>query len=370
MEISITDPIFQTNIFITIFLAIVLFTTKKDESRHEMLLSHTSEMKGLAMLMVLFCHIGYFLFKDPRFLFPLSVDGGVGVNIFLFLSGFGITISMLKKPLTPGDFYLKKLPGLYVPMWVILVVFLTIDALILHIYYPSTLVLKNFLGFFPQADIFGDLNSPLWYFSWMVFYYFVFPLVFYKKKPYFSALIIFLASLFLVHFRLPINEDVQKLYELHTLAFPLGMVFAYFISKKPLSDLKQDLYALRESHKKALKIFRYFAVFILVAVFAYTSIHSGVGKSVLREQALSIITTLSIILLFLLKRYKSDFLVLLGIYSYEIYLLQWPILYRYDFIYKYFPAGDGTMMYLLILAILGMGLNKFTKIITSEKQRT
>lgn len=367
MQISVPNPILQTEIFTLGFLFINLITLRKDINRHEMLISHTNELKGVAVLLVLFCHVGYFLSSDNRFLFPLSVGGGVGVNIFLFLSGFGITASMIKKGLTPWEFYKKRLPTIYFPMWLALTVILVLDLVFLQKWHPNLLLLKNYLGFYSRADIFLDVNSPLWYFTWILFYYLVYPWVFIKKYPSVSALILFLITTLLLSFKLPVSVDVQKLYILHTLSFPLGMIFATFLYLKPLSELRSNFYILRESHKKVIYALRYLVMAVLAYIIYYTSIHSGVGQDLKTEQLLSIVTTLSFVALFLLKRYKSQFLVILGIYSYEIYLIQWPLMYRYDFIYKYLPAGIATLVYLFVLLVMAQILNRMVKKISSHE---
>ena len=66
-------------------------------------------------MMVIFSHIGYFLDAGKQFTYPWSVAGGVGVDIFLFLSGFGLTMSALKTDLGIFQFYIKRLPRIYLP---------------------------------------------------------------------------------------------------------------------------------------------------------------------------------------------------------------------------------------------------------------
>ncbi|NMB70413.1 acyltransferase [candidate division WWE3 bacterium] len=367
MQISISDPILQTKIFILGFLFITLVTLRKDINRHEMLISHTNELKGVAILLVLFGHVGYFLSSDNRFLFPLSIGAGVGVNIFLFLSGFGITVSMLNKKLSPWAFYKKRLPQIFIPMWLVLTVILVMDLILFQKWHPNSLLLKNYLGFYPRADIFIDINSPLWYFTWILFYYLVYPWIFVKKYPSVSALTLFLITTVLLSFKLPVVFDVQKLYILHTLAFPFGMIFATFLHLKPLSEIRANFYFLRESHKKIIYILRYVLMAVLSYAIYYTAINSGIGQNLKIEQIMSMITTLSFVALFLLKRYKSEFLVLLGIYSYEIYLIQWPLMYRYDFIYKHVPAGIATLVYLFVLILIGIIFNRIVKKISLHK---
>ena len=86
MQINVPDPIYQTIVFTVALTEAILLSLKKS-SGEIMSISQTNQLKGVAILMVIFSHAGYFLSTDTRFLYPLSVAGGVGVNLFLFLSG-------------------------------------------------------------------------------------------------------------------------------------------------------------------------------------------------------------------------------------------------------------------------------------------
>lgn len=355
MQINVPDSLSQTVIFTTLFLLVIFLTLKKKD---QLGFSHdlTNELKGLAILMVIFSHAGYFLSTNTQFLFPLSVAGGVGVNIFLFLSGFGLTVSALKKSLSVFQFYLKRLSKIFLPMWIVLVVLITLDYLILGKTQPLTLTLENFLGFFPQANIFEQLDSPLWYFTPILFYYLIFPLLFFKKYPLVSVILLFLVSVLVVRIPLPVNPDVLKLYQLHNLAFPLGMGLALLLSKK---DIFSFIF-------KTNPLLRYFSLIPLLLLLAYFAIHSGVGETIFKEQFLSLITVMVLLLIVLIKPFQFRFLMLMGIYSYEIYLIQWPLVYRYDFLYKYLPAGIATFLYLFIFLLIAYLLNKLIKFIARK----
>ena len=300
MNINIANPIDQTTIFSLILLSLVIVSVKEDKSGHEMLPSHANELKGIAILMVLFCHIGYFLFNDHNFLFPLSIAGGVGVDVFLVLSGFGLTTSALKKKLGIIDFYKKRLSTLYIPMWLVISVFLLLDYVVLHINYPLATVIKDYFGFFPHADLYSDLNSPLWYFSFIIFYYMVFPLFFYTKRPYLSAIAIYVISMLILNFKLPVNPDVQKLYELHAIGFPLGMLFAYILKSKLYVALKIKLQNININHGKLMRFAKYGAIGMAFYLFCHVTLHSGVGDGIQQERLTSIIAVFSLIVISLI----------------------------------------------------------------------
>ncbi len=358
MHVNVLDPRFQTLLFTSILIAIAVLTAKKDPKPHEMNHSHTNELKGIAILMVIFSHIGYFLFSDHRFLFPLSIAGGVGVNLFLFLSGFGLTSSENKSKKPILYFYLKRLRSIFVPMWLVLILTLILDAFLLSKTYNLTIVIQSILGFFPVADVDTSINSPLWYFSLILFYYLIFPLAYRRSKPMLSIAIVLLLGIFMTRLSLPVSKDVLKLYQLHYLSFPLGMAFAYLNEKKLGAMIKKLLPAAA---------IRYFLIGLLALVFGYTAIHSGVGKDVLTEQLTSVVTMLALVLIFLLKDVHSKLLIIFGTYSYEIYLIQWPLMYRHDFIYKYTPAFLGTLLYIAVFIIIGFILNRIVRLVIKSE---
>jgi peptidoglycan/LPS O-acetylase OafA/YrhL len=355
MQINIVDPYFQTLLFITFLTAFILLTVKKDTDQYKMNHSHTDELKGVAILMVIFSHVGYFLVTDHRFLFPLSVAGGVGVNIFLFLSGFGLTESENASSKSVLSFYLKRLKKLFIPMWVVLILTLVLDFYLLGKTYGRTTIVQNLLGFFPTADIFNANNSPLWYFSIILFYYLIFPLVYKKKRQLLSIGVIFLLGYIAVNTKLPVPDSVLKLYKLHYLAFPLGMFFAYIQTKKPVVKLEF--------------LARYFLILVSSLLFCYTAINSNVGGKLIAEQLTSLVTVASLIIVFLLKKFQSSLLLTLGKYSYEIYLIHWPLMYRYDFIFKHTTAFLGTLIYIFILIVIGFVLNKIVELTSSSNSK-
>jgi len=352
MQINIADPVLQTNIFIALLALAILLTVKKKPAGSGFDTSLTNELKGVAILMVIFSHVGYFLFSDHRFVFPLSVAGGKGVDIFLFLSGFGLAVSALRSGIGIREFYSKRLRKLFIPMWVVLAVFFVLDAVVLHRVYPPLGIVQNILGFFPRADLYNDINSPLWYFTAIIFYYLLFPLVFSKRLPILSAILLLLLGRFVVGLNLPVAADVLKLYNLHYIAFPLGMCLAIIMQYKGRLSIR--LPALPRIDAVFVKMA---ALVLAIYIFGYTAIHSGVGgESLIREQLISLLSLACLLLIFILKKFYSRFLVVLGLYSYEIYLIHWPLMYRYDLIYKYLPASVATFLYLLLLITLGVVL--------------
>lgn len=373
MPIEIANASTQNIIFITLFLALLLFSAKKFQTNHSFTAFMTEELKGLAILAVVFSHIGYFLVSDHRFLFPLSTIAGVGVNLFLFLSGMGLTFSALKTPLSIFKFYVKRLPRLFIPMWAVLTLFLIMDFLFLQTTYPIKTIWQSYLGFFPAADLFKSINSPLWYFTLILFYYLLFPLIFHRKLAYLAPVILLLLPYWLLKrpFMLEyLDINVFNLYSVHFVSFPLGVFFALLIQDKNFGALRFHFKNIFLRSNLVLLL-----VPIFLAVFAYTSINSGVGLEKEIEQTISLITMFSIIFVFIAKSIEFKLFHLFGKYSYEIYLLHWPLLARYDLFYTYLPASLATAIYLTEFICLGYLLQKLTnaffkKIAQTKSQTT
>jgi peptidoglycan/LPS O-acetylase OafA/YrhL len=356
MTVSISNPVQSTYIFISIFVLACLFSCrrKKDEYLSPSL---TQELKGFAILAIIFAHIGYFLSSNHSFLFPISVMAGVGVNLFFFLSGFGLTVSKLKKDESLVQFYKRKLPRLYIPFWIALVSFLALDALVLNIFYPLGFVTQSFLGVFTSADMFTGLNSPLWYFTLILAYYILFPVVFSKRWPWISAVLLYIVSYIFVKIDPASFSGVVGLYEVHLIAFPLGMLAAWFFS------LPRNVAVFRKMFIKMRGVLIHPLLISLITILiGYLAIHSGVGERVQMEQSVSMLTMVLIVFLFILKKTEFRLLSLFGLYSYEIYLLHWPLMYRYDILYTHTPGWVATILYLAAFVVLGMALQKLSRI--------
>src|SRR3989338_5406688 len=160
--IPVPDPLLQTIIvFAALATGVFLFRSKNTED--VLGRQSTLALKGFAILAVIFSHIGYFLVADHSFLFPLSTLAGVGVDIFLLLSGFGLTMSALSKNRPVLDFYLRHAKKVYLPMWIVVAILFLADFFLLGHTYSAIYIAHTFAGFFPSAGLWTDVNSPLWF---------------------------------------------------------------------------------------------------------------------------------------------------------------------------------------------------------------
>jgi peptidoglycan/LPS O-acetylase OafA/YrhL len=335
----VLEPVFATIVF-SALLAIACLASATHRPTSGASPTAVQEMKGFAILAIVFSHIGYFLASDHRFLFPLSTIAGPGVDLFLIVSGFGLAMSARKSLRTPLDFYKRRFDKLYIPLWIALTLFLVADLLILSKTYAFGTMVSAYLGWFPSADIYADLDSPLWYLSLLIAYYLAFPIVYRPLRPYRSALLL-LASGYAMHSALvPLMPAVAHLHELHLWAFPIGVVLAGL-----LTDHRFPQFESRAA--------RWMLALSLALALSILALYQNIGGSVALAQGISVFTALVIFAFFAIKPFDVRFLALFGTYSYEIYLVHWPILYRYDIFFGFLPAWLALSSYLGLFLSIG-----------------
>ncbi len=349
MLISISNTVRETWIFFGLCIFALVISLRKGRHAGFLPLEVTNELKGVAIILVALSHIGYFLVSDHSFLVPLSNYAGVGVDLFLILSGYGLVVSALKRPLTILQFYKKRFSKIYLPVFATLLIFLALDFAFLHKTYPPSLTVKNFLGFFPQADLYNEIDSPLWFITPLFFYYLIFPLFFWRRAPLVSSVAVALLGYYITKQNLPdiihVSDGVAKLYQLHFLGFPLGMALSSIVNQPPrmfATVFKKITLLFQHTW------FHYSLTAVSIAGLFFYATHSGVGSTWKKEEIISLATSSFLLLFFILKKFRIKLLSLFGLFSFEIYLLHWPILYRYDIVYPHLPAGIATAILLAI----------------------
>lgn len=359
MKILIDNPVLSTWIFTSIFLVTLFLSRSYKKQEGIFTISITQELKGFAILAIIFSHIGYFLVEGDTFLFPISIFAGVGVNLFLFLSSYGLMVSTSKNKEGVLQFYKKRLLKLYIPFWIVFIIFLLMDYFILKISYSTTYIIQAFSGIFLRADMFADLNSNFWYMTLILSYYILFPLIYIKKYPWISAIILYICTYKIVYTNPELFSNIDGLYKVHLVAFPLGMIFAWISHNSFVKRMFQDVVQkIKQTSNKIQLSIKYVLILILVSLVAYGGYHSGVGETVIKEQTISLLVMFGIICIFLLKKKQFNIFYLFGVYSYPIYLLHWPIVSRYDIFFRYVPAWIALILYLMLFVGLGWFLQK------------
>ena len=357
----------QLSTFVVIAFAIlVLFTTLKQSTHSDVFpVSVTNELKGLGILTVVFAHFAYMKVTNADFLFPLSIIAGVGVDLFLFMSGFGLTVGMLKRPMKTVDFYKKRVIKIFIPFWIALIIMFIADALFMDKTYSVGYIIKSMLGFFPTADGFGDINSPFWYITWMIMFYLLYPLVSFKDKPWLSAIILAVKATIIGTCNI-FDLGSNWLHRLHTVAFSMGIILAWLLQVK--EGEKNRFIEYIKDFRDNSKDMKYIVIAIMFVIVFYVSQRTGAGSwptltSILGqgffvEQLMSIVIMLAFTVIFILKKVDSKFLTMYGVYSYEVYLIHWPLMAKYDIFFVYLPAWAAVIAWLVAFILVSMLLQR------------
>ena len=377
MPITITNVPESNMIVIIALIAVLLLTLRKSQHTDVFPVSVTQELKGLGILTVVFAHFAYMLVTNAEFLFPLSIIAGVGVDLFLFMSGYGLSVGMLKKPMPVFEFYKRRLIKIFIPFWVALIIIFAADAIFLNINYTAPYMIQSLLGWFPTAIGFGDVNSPFWYITWMIMFYALYPIVFSLKRPWLSALILAVIATLLGVYN-PFFMGYNWLHRLHTLAFPLGIVAAWLLMKTKEKENKLVKY-LEDFRNKSTGISRYVIIILMFALVVYMSLHTTanhwptltaiLGKGYFVDQFTSLVIMFAFIVIFSLKKLDNKFLAIYGLYSFEVYLIHWPLIGRYDVFFDIFPAGVAVIAWIITFILVSWLLQKIVTPISAAIDR-
>ena len=377
MPITITNVPEANMIVIIALIAVLLITLRKSQHTDVFPVSVTQELKGLGILTVVFAHFAYMLVTNAEFLFPLSIIARVGVDLFLFMSGYGLSVGMLKKPMPVMEFYKRRLIKIFIPFWVALIIIFAADAIFLNINYTPSYITQSLLGWFPTAVGFGDVNSPFWYITWMIMFYALYPIVFSVKRPWLTALILAVVATLLGVYN-PFDMGDNWLHRLHTLAFPLGIVAAWLLMKTKEKENKLVKY-LEDFRNKSSGVLRLLIIAAMFALVVYMSLHttanhwpiltSILGKGYFVEQLTSLVIMFAFIVIFSLKKLDNKFLAIYGLYSFEVYLIHWPLIGRYDIFFDIFPAGVAVIAWIITFILISWVLQKIVTPISAGIDR-
>ncbi|MBR6766343.1 MAG: acyltransferase [Clostridia bacterium] len=135
---------------------------------------HRKPVMGLAALMIVCFHA----YWEPGFLpWRLLINryGNAGVDIFVFLSGFGLAHALEKKP-SLGQYYARRLERI-LPAYYVMITFKLLVYLLL-----GRLTLDWFLKSYIPIGVWGMATAQYWYVSASLGYYLMVPLLFHLFK--------------------------------------------------------------------------------------------------------------------------------------------------------------------------------------------
>ena len=275
------------NIIQSIFVLLVVFLPlrKVPEKVKEISFSreYTNFLRALAIIMVVMHHVSNYY--SCRYLTPF---GGIGVAIFLVISGYGLNESYKKKGLS--NFWSNKFIRVIVPFWIVtcIVSIITIHSFNLEKFINTLFCIK-----------------ANWYVRYLFYWYCLFYVstrFFYKWRLYFY----FICGCFMLF--LPEIEAEQSF------SFFIGFLISY---------TKDSSYSiLRFLYKCKYPIFICGLIFLVLKQDPYIRTFQGtiIFNIIQHVIKLSLGLSVSLLLFSFFKKYDNKVLNYIGEISYELYL--------------------------------------------------
>lgn len=314
--------------------------------------NYTNALKGFSIFTVIWAHGGGQLgIRGIQFV------AGVGVSLFLILSGYGLEQSYIKNGLK--GFWLKRIIKLSLPL------------LIINLLRIMPLKMIGIDRFWPE--IYERLISD-WYLGYIVICYAVFYLTkvivvkLMKQKSNIECIVLFIIfTIFFVYECIkPLNAEMPFLRARQIYAFLIGVVIA-----------KRNEMTFYRKYIKNTNFIAGIILFISVACMAISSLTVNKGNNYFLINIISLLTVVFMALAILLITYKYIWLVrnrilmLSGIISYEMYIMQkYALSYlanSWSRLIIYLSSIFGVaIITALIVKVINMLMKKSISIITKE----
>lgn len=164
-KLAIENPQFDI-LLAAIFFVLCFLILKKRKEDYPLSVIQTNQIKGLAILLILFNHLCYYTDPLPSLYSIWSEVGMIGVTIFFVFSGYGTCISIQKKGIQ--DFFRKRVVRIFIPL--IYALFLLLSLYIVLV--PD--MQNNFLVEMPRI-LFSmeSLDGKMWFIIFVLAWYFL-----------------------------------------------------------------------------------------------------------------------------------------------------------------------------------------------------
>ena len=290
--------------------------------------STTDCLKGLCVLVVVLHHVSLLMPTTTLYCF-----GYLAVTIFLFLSGYGLTVSYLNKNDYLDNFFSRRLTRIYIPFVVLNVIGIGLTSLNTKL--SATDMIFYFLGI-------KLIDGTLWFIQTIIIFYIMFYIAFKFMSRNIAAHFLVLVSFIylIVCYKIGLGIWVYNT----AFCFPLGVYIALY-------------------YKKFVKLIKnnYILAFLLSGTcFAITFIFGNFIYSDFQTifSLISSVCLVFFVLVFLLKvQIASKLLRVIGNISCEIYLIHMKVLVVYFSMVK-LSGSYSIYIYLSLLILLAYLLNK------------
>lgn len=301
---------------------------------------NTLNIKGIAIIFVIIAHTTLIL-NNKSF---LNYLGSLGVTLFLFISGYGLTKSYVKNGI--DNFFKKRLSGVFIPYFLITIFKLGLSN-IYGLRFNFKEIFLSLIGF----DLNRTLDPTMWYISfiliWYILFYFIFKNVKYNNNKIIAMFIISIIFVPSILFKNSIGSSLGQ-WTLNFIAFPIGVFYAF----------REDIV------NKYLTKFNITLIGI-ISVILYSTIFYK------QNNQLNIVFNMGFDLLFafvilgIITKIKFNIPILkkAGDYSYELYLIEGYFLYIINVLNISNNKILSIIVYLAIIVVISMILKPLNKII-------
>lgn len=305
---------------------------------------YRSQLMGIAIVLVALFHSN--IVRANNVLDYLCFSGDIGVDIFFFLSGFGMFYAYLKKP-TVQEFYWKRLVRI-VPVWFLVNLYIQLDNVGFQVQHI------NLLEFFKQMTGFSfwiDGNLYFWYIPAQLAFYLITPLFmyFYRKDKKNAYAVFGIAWIILLLVSILLHDAKYFIFLFRWPVYFLGIGIGELsykqrsISKRQITALMflmlagfvlVDFIRKNNGHGMIRYDFKYFAYVVIVIPFVF-------GLSWILSKI----------------KWRKSVLSFLGGITLEIYLLHEFILRKICSVVEKIPFDSCGIIFNILVFIVAVGIS-------------
>lgn len=299
----------------------------------------TDCIKGLCILIIILHHISLQIYP-PRLMLPYTCFGHLAVSIFLFLSGYGLTMSKLNKKNYLNNFFSKRLSKVYFPF----IVLNAVALIILYFIFNEKFSISQVLLYLSGLNL---IDSTQWFVISILLFYVVFYLCFKFLKPEVAPKIILVYAF--TYFLILIFFRFGEWWYNTVFCFPIGVYIALYYNRF-VDFMEKNYVAVCLSSLISFAFFFYLG-HLIPTLFSFFF------------NTISSICFVFLTLSFLFKiKITSKPLLFVGSIAYEMYLIHMKIFVLYFNSGK--TQGSYTVyLYLLIVIFVSFLFNKLFKFI-------
>ncbi len=305
-------------------------------------------IKGLAICFMLWHHLFYEHSEYGILVQQSALVGKACVAMFLFISGYGLTVSYQKIEDSTSSkmqfsirFLLKRFLKFYFNYWFVFILFVPIgvflfDRSLSSVYGEHVNIVKRLLiDFFGVAGL-QSYNITWWFNQLIIYLYLLFPIIYWLTKRF--CIFILIVFLLMLKFH-PITIPIVHNWLFH---FSIGVAFAMHIEK--VSDLFKKL-----NRKSLILLFVLFG--IVSVIFRLNLIHLWSG--IKQDGFLTLCIVMIVVLTHDKLKYLKMPLAFLGKHSMNIFMIHTFIFYYWfkSFIY-WFKYPVLIFSVLLLISVL------------------